>query len=167
MKLDGGRTHVDDADRRGRGWMTFEDAIAYSRNVVAAKVALQLGEDTRQSSTILHDTWSKMGFGAKTGIDISGEVAGLVNDPTITAWQQIDLANGSFGQGVAVTPIQLATAFSAMVNGGTLVQPHVVKSVGNVDVAGPAGARSEPGSITLTDLMRASSPRSRPTATGR
>ena len=54
LKLDGGRTHVDDADRRGRGWMTFEDAIAYSRNVVAAKVALQLGEDTRESSTILH-----------------------------------------------------------------------------------------------------------------
>ena len=110
--------------------MTFEDAIAYSRNVVAAKVALRLGEDTRESSTILHSTWSKMGFGSKTGIDLAGEVGGLVNDPTITGWQQIDLANGSFGQGVAVTPIQLATAFSAMVNGGTLVQPHVVKSIG-------------------------------------
>jgi len=156
LKLDGGRTHVDDADRRGRGWMTFEDGIAWSRNVVAAKVALQLGEDTRTASTILHSTWTKMGFGAKTGIDLSGEVSGLVNDPTITAWQQIDLANGSFGQGVAVTPIQLATAFAAMVNGGTLVQPHVVTSIGTGERA-PAGRGQviEPSlSITLTDLMR-------------
>ena len=136
--------------------MTFEDGIAYSRNVVAAKVALQLGEDTRTASTILHSTWTRMGFGSKTGIDLAGEVSGLVNDPTITAWQQIDLANGSFGQGVAVTPIQLATAFAAMVNGGTLVQPHVVKSIGTGERA-PAGRGKviEPAlSITLTDLMR-------------
>ena len=47
--------------------------------------------------------------------------------PGIKAWRQIDLANGAFGQGVAVTPIQLATAYAALVNGGTLVQPHVVQ----------------------------------------
>src|SRR6188474_3147462 len=156
LKLDGGRTHVDDADRKGRGWMTFEDGIAYSRNVVAAKVALALGADTAESSAILHSTWSKMGFGSKTGIDVGGEVNGLVNDPTITQWQQIDLANGSFGQGVAVTPIQLATAFAAMVNGGTLVQPHVVKTVGASELAPPSrGQVIDPSlSITLTDLMR-------------
>ena len=134
LKLDGGKTKIDDADRKGMGWMTFEDAIAFSRNVVAAKVALGLGETTAASSTILHDTWSRLGFGQKTGIDLAGEVRGIVNDPTITAWRQIDLANGSFGQGVAVTPIQLATAFSAMVNGGTLVQPHVVKAIGALEV---------------------------------
>jgi len=156
LKLDKGRTHVDDADRKGKGWMTFEDGIAYSRNVVAAKVALALGADTKESSAILHATWAKMGFGAKTGIDLAGEVNGLVNDPTITQWQQIDLANGSFGQGVAVTPIQLATAFSAMVNGGTLVQPHVVKSIGANDVAVPSrGQVIDPSlSITLTSMMR-------------
>jgi cell division protein FtsI/penicillin-binding protein 2 len=156
LKLDGGRTHVDDADRKGRGWMTFEDGIAYSRNVVAAKVALALGADTAESSAILHATWSKMGFGSKTGIDVGGEVNGLVNDPTITQWQQIDLANGSFGQGVAVTPIQLATAFAAMVNGGTLVQPHVVKTIGASELAPPSrGQVIDPSlSITLTDLMR-------------
>jgi stage V sporulation protein D (sporulation-specific penicillin-binding protein) len=156
LKLDGGRTHVDDADRKGRGWMTFEDAIAYSRNVVAAKVALGLGADTRESSAILHSTWSKMGFGSKTGIDVAGEVGGLVNDPTITGWQQIDLANGSFGQGVAVTPIQLAAAFSAMVNGGTLVQPHVVRSVGTADLARTTrGQVLNPGlSGILTSMMR-------------
>ena len=134
LKLDGGRTHVDDADRKAKGWMTFEDAIAYSRNVVAAKVALSLGKNTNESSTILFDTWSKLGFGRPTGIDVAGEVQGLVNDPTINVWRQIDLANGAFGQGVAVTPLQLATAYAAMVNGGTLVQPHVVKAVGTTDL---------------------------------
>jgi cell division protein FtsI/penicillin-binding protein 2 len=156
LKLDKGRTHVDDADRKGRGWMTFEDAIAYSRNVVAAKVALELGATTAESSAILHDTWLKMGFGARTGIDLSGEVGGLVNDPTITQWQQIDLANGSFGQGVAVTPIQLATAFSAMVNGGTLVQPHVVKGIGTSEIMpSDRGRVIEPTlSSILVSMMR-------------
>src|SRR5207245_10481221 len=59
---------------------------------------------------------------------------GIVRDPAIRAWRQIDLANGAFGQGVAVTPLQLATAYSAMVNGGTLVQPHVVKAIGTTDL---------------------------------
>jgi stage V sporulation protein D (sporulation-specific penicillin-binding protein) len=134
LKLDGGRTHVDDADHKGKGMMTFEDAVAWSRNVVAAKVALGLGKTTAESAAILHDTWSKMGFGKKSGIDVAGEVRGLVNDPTISAWGQIDLANGAFGQGVAVTPIQLATSFAAMVNGGTLVQPHVVKAIGTKEI---------------------------------
>ena len=155
LKLDGGTTHIDDADRRGMGWMTFEDAIAFSRNVVAAKVALDLGETTKDSSIILHDTWTKMGFGSKTGIDVAGEVRGLVNDPTISAWGEIDLANGSFGQGVAVTPIQLATAYAAMVNGGTLVQPHVVKSVGATEInPQPRGNVLDSGlSSTLIGMM--------------
>ena len=55
--------------------MTFEDGIAYSRNVVAAKVALGLGDTTDESSAMLYDTWRKLGFGAKTGIDVAGEVA--------------------------------------------------------------------------------------------
>jgi cell division protein FtsI/penicillin-binding protein 2 len=155
LKLDGGQTHVDDADRKGMGWMTFEDAIAYSRNVVAAKVALDLGADTHQSSTILHDTWLRLGFGRPTGIDVAGEVQGLVNDPTIVDWSEIDLANGAFGQGVAVTPIQLAAAYAAMVNGGTLVQPHVVKAIGTTEIdPEPRGQVLDPGlSTTLIAMM--------------
>ncbi len=134
LKLDGGKARVDNADRKGMGKITFQDAIAYSRNVVAAKVALGLGPSLRESSAILHEMWIRLGFGAKSGIDVAGEVAGIVRDPTITGWQEIDLANGSFGQGVAVTPVQLAVAYAAMVNGGTLVQPHVVTSIGSEDV---------------------------------
>ena len=127
LQLDNGKTKIDDADRKGMGWMTFQDGVAYSRNVVAAKVALGLGKSTQESSSILYDMWRRLGYGQPTGIDVAGEVGGLVRDPGITPWRQIDLANGAFGQGVAVTPIQLATAYAALVNGGTLVQPHVVK----------------------------------------
>ena len=156
LKLDNGRTHVDDADHRGKGWMTFEDAIAYSRNVVAAKVALKLGDTTNESSRILHESWLRLGFGNKTGIDVAGEVRGQVHDPSITKWLEIDLANGSFGQGVAVTPIQLATAFSAMVNGGVLVQPHVVKAIGTTELDPTSrGQVIEPKlSKTLTGMMK-------------
>ena len=136
--------------------MTFEDGIAYSRNVVAAKVALQLGEDTRDGVGDPPLDVDEDGLRGEDRDRRRGRGRGLVNDPTITAWQQIDLANGSFGQGVAVTPIQLATSFAAMVNGGTLVQPHVVKSIGTGERA-PAGRGQviEPSlSVTLTELMR-------------
>ncbi|HEX5824220.1 MAG TPA: penicillin-binding protein 2 [Candidatus Limnocylindrales bacterium] len=133
LNLDGGRTHIDDADHKAMGWLTFEDAIAWSRNVVAAKVAIGLDTNTKKAAGLLHSTWTRMGFGSPTGVDLAGEVGGIVRDPTIRAWRQIDLANGAFGQGVAVTPLQLATAYAAMVNGGQLVQPHIVKAIGLAD----------------------------------
>ena len=129
--VDGGKAHVDDADHYAMGRMEFRDAVAYSRNVVAAKVALKLGRNTRESSRILYNTWRRMGFGSNTGIDVANEVPGIVRDPAANPWREIDLANGAFGQGIAVTPIQLAQAFAAMVNGGTLVQPRVVRSIGS------------------------------------
>jgi cell division protein FtsI/penicillin-binding protein 2 len=156
LRLDGGRTKIDDADRKGMGWMTFEDGVAYSRNVVAAKVALGLGDTTRESSAALYDMWVRLGYGAATGIDVAGEVVGIVRDPGLTPWEEIDLANGAFGQGVAVTPIQLATAFAALANGGTLVHPHVVQGVGDRDAtpAPPTQILDAGLSQTLVDMMR-------------
>jgi cell division protein FtsI (penicillin-binding protein 3) len=138
------------------GWMKFEDAIAYSRNVVAAKTALGLDKNLRTASSILHSTWTRFGFGKPTGIDLAGEVGGIVHDPAIRTWRQIDLANGAFGQGVAVTPLQLATAYSMMVNGGRTIQPHVVKSVGMVETKAVEGGRViDPNlSGTLIGMMR-------------
>ena len=135
LRLDGGRTRIEDADGKAMGNMPLEDGIAYSRNVIATKVALGLAPTTGQASTILHDVWTRLGFGSPTDIDVAGEVRGLVNDPAISAWRQIDLANGSFGQGIAITQVQLARAYAAMVNGGVLVQPHVVAGVGGETVA--------------------------------
>lgn len=156
LALDGGRARISDADRRAMGWIRFEDVIAYSRNVGAARVAMALGKDTRSAAVVLHDTWTRLGFGQPTGVDLAGEVGGIVRDPTITGWRQIDLANGAFGQGVAVTPLQLATAYSAMVNGGTLVQPHVVAAVGDRELSPPPrGQVIEPAvARQLVGLMR-------------
>ena len=86
--------------------------------------------------------WMRLGYGEPTGIDLAGEVAGpRPRSRRSRRGAQIDLANGAFGQGVAVTPIQLATAYAALVNGGTLVQPHVVKAVGDHEVAARAARR--------------------------
>jgi cell division protein FtsI (penicillin-binding protein 3) len=141
LRLDKGTSKVDDADRRGMGWMSFRDAIAWSRNVVAAKVALGLSNSTAKSAAILHDMWARLGYGAPTGIDLAGEVQGIVRDPGIRRWAQIDLANGAFGQGVAVTPIQLATAYGTLMNGGVAIQPHVVKAIAERDVPTTKGER--------------------------
>ncbi len=141
LRLDGGRATVQNADRGSKGTLSFQDAIAWSRNVVMSKVALMLGSTTRQAATVLHAAWTRLGFGAPTGIDVAGEVSGLVRDPAVQPYQQIDLANGSFGQGIAVTLIQLATAYSAMVNGGTLPTPHVVKDTGDTPTNVPDRGR--------------------------
>jgi cell division protein FtsI (penicillin-binding protein 3) len=138
LRLDNGRAYIEDADGRAMGPLTLQDGIAFSRNVVAAKVALGLAPTTREASSILHEVWTRLGFGSPTGIDVAGEVRGLVNDPAVDAWRQIDLANGSFGQGVAVTQVQLAAAYAAMVNGGILVQPHVVAGIGAESVSATA-----------------------------
>ena len=134
--------------------MTFEDAIAYSRNVVAAKVALRLGQDhARRPASGCTTTWRSSASGEPTGIDVANEVGGLVRDPASTPWRQIDLANGAFGQGVAVTPIQLAQAYAAMVNGGSLVQPHVVKAVGDRETSPD---RARPGDVGEARRRRSS-----------
>jgi cell division protein FtsI/penicillin-binding protein 2 len=135
--------------------MRLDDAIAFSRNVVAAKVALGLAPTLDVASATLHEVWLRLGFGDRTGIDVAGEVAGLVNDPATTAWREIDIANGAFGQGVAVTPIQLAAAFSAMVNGGRLVSPHVVQAIDGapVEVSGHSQVVDPRLSPVLTNLM--------------
>ena len=68
LHLDGGRAKVDDADRMAMGWMTFQDGVAFSRNVVAAKVAMGLGRTTRAASAKLYDMWLRLGYGKPTGI---------------------------------------------------------------------------------------------------
>jgi cell division protein FtsI (penicillin-binding protein 3) len=137
------------------GSISFQDVVAYSRNVGAARVALALANTTKKAAAILESTWARLGFGALTGVDLAGEVPGIVRDPTITPWQQVDLANGAFGQGVAVTPLQLATAYSAMVNGGILVTPHVVLSVGSTVVTPATRGRvmTPERSAEMTSLM--------------
>lgn len=152
LRLDNGRTKVDNADGKSMGLMTFEEAMAYSRNVIAAKAALGLGETTGGASRELYAMWRRLGIGQLTGIDVSGEVAGLVRDPAVTTWRQIDLANASFGQGAAITLIQLAQAYAVMVNGGTLVKPMVVMEIGD-EIVDPV-LRDQVISTQLSATMR-------------
>ncbi len=156
LSLDGGTSKVTNADRGSRGRLSFQDAVAWSRNVVMSKVSLRLGDDAQAAAEVLHGTWAKLGFGARTGIDLAGEVPGLVRDPATSTWRQIDVANGSFGQGVGVTLLQLATAYSAMVNGGILPTPHVVRGVGEETVvAGNRGrVLTKKLSADLVKIMR-------------
>jgi cell division protein FtsI/penicillin-binding protein 2 len=99
--------------------------------------------------------WQRLGIGDLTGIGLQSESAGIVPDPADLPWQSIDLVNRSFGQGVAVTPLQLATAFSAMVNGGTLPHPHVYAAIDGQPVAVPDASQviSAELSDTLRELM--------------
>jgi len=126
LTLPGGQ-EVADADRKSMGWMTFADIVAWSRNVGVSQVAFRLGKTNAASAANLYETWQAYGIGQKTGIDLAGEVSGgdWVRDPAQQPWSQIDLANASFGQGVAVPPIQMIKAYSEMANGGYQVTPHV------------------------------------------
>ncbi len=125
----GAGQNVQNADHRGMGRITFRDVIAYSRNVAVSKVAARLGRNTARAAATLYKTWNKMGIGRLSGVDVPGEVAGIAADPRRKTWAAIDLANRSFGQGVTATPIQLATAFTPMINGGMRVQPHFLLSI--------------------------------------
>lgn len=68
------------------------------------------------------------GFGGPTGIDLEGEAGGIIRRPTDPDWSPVDLATQSFGQSISVTPIQMISAIAAAINGGNLVQPHLVKA---------------------------------------
>lgn len=146
---------VRNADRRSMGRLPFEDVIAYSRNVATARVAMDLEPTVEGASEALYDMWQRFGFGERTGLDLAEEGTGMAVDPAITEWQPVDLANRAFGQGVAVTQIQLAVAYAAMANGGYRVTPHLVQSTGDEKVAYPPPERIIEGDLAeqLTDLM--------------
>ena len=156
MKLPNGQ-EVADADRKRKGWMRFADIVAWSRNVGASQAAFRLGKTTTLASAALYKTWQAYGIGQKTGIDLAGEVKGLVNAPAVTVWQKIDLANASFGQGVAITPMQVMRAYCVMENGGTSVTPHVAMPLtengASPDKSTTTQIISASLSSTLTGLM--------------
>jgi cell division protein FtsI (penicillin-binding protein 3) len=108
-------------DHEKFGWLTFREVIEKSSNVGTIKVGHRLGKER------LYDYLTRFGFGSRTGVDFPGEAPGLLRPPP--QWSEVSLASLAIGQEIAVTPLQLATAFSALANGGMLVRPHLVKSV--------------------------------------
>jgi cell division protein FtsI (penicillin-binding protein 3) len=131
----GGRV-IGDGDH-AFGVLGLGDIMKHSSNVCTAKIGLRMG------SVRLHKWIRNFGFGQKTGVDLPGEARGLVREPS--EWRTIALANIAFGQGLAVTPLQIASMAATIANGGQRVVPRVVRSV--VDKAGQP-REHEPSSST-------------------
>ncbi len=115
----GGRV-IRNWDRRGYGLVTMTDGLVKSLNTVAAFVSTSMGKDR------FYTYVRRFGFGTLSGVDLASEGPGMVKLPGDSYWFPSDLGTNSFGQGIAVTPIQMLTAASAVANRGTLMQPHVV-----------------------------------------
>ncbi len=106
-------------DGKYRDQATPQDIIVHSDNVGMVWTEKRLGGER------LLDYIKRYGFGEKTGIDLQEEVAARLRD----RWSDIDYATASFGQGIAVTSIQMVRAVAAIASGGKLMEPHVVASV--------------------------------------
>ncbi len=116
---------ISDWNRVGWGRITFRQALEESSNVGFATVALKLHWDN------LLKYMKAFGFLDKTGIDLPAEANSIVFPPESRG--QVQLATSGFGQGIAVTPIQLVQAYGAIANGGKLIRPHLVKAVVDPD----------------------------------
>jgi len=101
--------------------LTLQEMLKYSSNIGFAKLGKALEREKFYSYI------TDFGFGSPTGLDLPGEVQGMLRPPS--RWFEIDLAAISFGQGLSVTPIQIASAMSAIANGGLLMEPYLVERI--------------------------------------
>jgi len=115
-------------------WLTFQQVIEKSSNIGTIKVARELGEQ------IFYQYARAFGLGNLTGVDLPGEVKGLMAHPR--TWSKMSLPSMSIGHEVAVTPLQLISAYAAVANGGMLMKPQMVQSV--IDRRGDVVERFEP-----------------------
>jgi cell division protein FtsI (penicillin-binding protein 3) len=140
-------------DWKRYGWLSFSEVLQNSSNVGSIKVGLSLGSER------YHRYMTAFGFGALTGVGLSGESRGQLRDPR--RWSALSLPTMSIGQEVSVTALQLVAAFGAIANGGTLMQPRVVKAF--LDENGGETRRVEPRAVrqiisketarTLTEIL--------------
>ncbi len=135
------------------GLLTFRQVLVKSSNIGASKISAELGEMR------FYRYIRRFGFGEKTGSGLPGETAGLLRHPG--RWSKLSISMLSFGQEIGVSSIQLISAFSAVANGGVLMQPMVVKSLidGNGNVSESFSPRrrrrviSEESARTLTEIL--------------
>ena len=135
---------------RPHGAETFAQALQNSCNPVFVEMGLRLGVER------FYNYLDAFGIGRKTGVDIPGESGGIVI--ARGACKRVDIARVGFGQSVAVTPLQLLTAVCAVVNGGNLLRPYVVKEIrdaeGKVVQAGQTVVTGHPVSEATSATMR-------------
>lgn len=106
----------------GHGSQTFVEGVQNSCNPVFMEIGLRLGPDK------FAEYFKAFGLTEKTGIELVGESGSIYYKNRMT---DVDIATSSFGQGFSVTPIQLITAISSVINGGNLMKPHIVKEIRN------------------------------------
>lgn len=157
---DPGQWKIDDATVRnveedgGAATRSTPDILRYSLNTGATWVLMQLGggKINDQARSRWHDYLvNHYRFGQKTGIEQGYEAEGYVPDPNDGYGLNIQYANTTFGQGINITPIQFAAAFSASINGGKYYKPHLVEpDNGKPTVVNPATVRPE-----ISEQMRA------------
>ena len=107
------------------GDLSVEEILAKSSNIGAAKLALQLGDQR------LYDYIKRYGFGERTGINLPGEISGIIHPPY--HWSKLDITRIPMGQSVGVTPLQIATAMCVIANGGRLMMPQIIHQVRDED----------------------------------
>ena len=103
----------------------MKDILVKSSNVGAAKLALSVGEQK------FYEYIRRFGFGERTGVELPGEIPGLIRPPQ--AWSKISITRIPMGHEVGVTPLQMTLAMAAIANGGKLMTPRIVKSITDAD----------------------------------
>jgi cell division protein FtsI (penicillin-binding protein 3) len=138
---------IKEAHERGPIDLSTKEILAQSSNVGTVRIGQQLGAAN-------FDKWvRRFGFGTKTGVELPGEQAGLVLERS--DYSGSSMGNLPIGQGEAVTPLQLATAYSAIANGGIVRRPRIIAGVGGVPSPTPRGRRviSQATAAQLRDML--------------
>lgn len=118
-----GERVIQNWDREGHGQVTAAEALAESLNVTTAQIAVKLGKAD------FYRAVNRFGFGQFTGVELAGEHRGWVKVPGKEGWYPADLAINSFGQGISVTPLQMANAVAAIASDGVLYRAHIVGKI--------------------------------------
>jgi cell division protein FtsI/penicillin-binding protein 2 len=118
-----GGAFVYNWDQGAWGPQDMVGCLEHSLNVCMARLADLMGEQT------FYTYMARFGIGHPTGIDLASEANGRLKTPTDSDWYKVDLGTNSFGQGVAVSPIQMMAAASALANDGKMVAPHVLRAM--------------------------------------
>jgi len=122
-KLYFGEDMIQNADRSGRGDMNLTDILAYSSNIGMVKIIQAM------KPTVYYQWLEKIGLGKSTGVDLPFEAPSSLRNQQDFITKPIELATASFGQGFALTPLQLTQMMGSLANGGKLVTPHVIKGL--------------------------------------
>jgi stage V sporulation protein D (sporulation-specific penicillin-binding protein) len=109
-------------DKKGRGTATMQDVLNQSLNTGMVFVEGRMGKELFKTYML-----DRFRLGERTGIDLPGEVRGLVSN--LNTSNDVNYANAAFGQGIATTPIAIVRAFAALANGGSLIVPHLASAI--------------------------------------